>query len=217
MLSCIEKSDLVYDVGANVGDATQLFLSYGARVIAFEPQPNCVAVLDERFKKEISEGLVTVYPVGLSDVAKWMTLSVCSISPTVSTFSAEWKQGRFKGFVWDKHIEVRVKRLAEIFNVIGLPKYIKINTEGWEFPVLKGMGGECPAFLSFEHAHECISKTRLCIDVLVGKEFNFFYHDTYRLSLKRWVSAHEINAYLESQTDPMFWGNVCVRNVLCPR
>ena len=35
----VKAGDLAFDVGANVGSRTQLLLSLGASVVAFEPQP----------------------------------------------------------------------------------------------------------------------------------------------------------------------------------
>jgi hypothetical protein len=37
----IRPGDLAFDVGANIGDRTDLMLSLGANVVAFEPQPIC--------------------------------------------------------------------------------------------------------------------------------------------------------------------------------
>jgi predicted RNA methylase len=37
----VSSGDLVFDVGANVGNRSKIFSRLGARVIAFEPQPAC--------------------------------------------------------------------------------------------------------------------------------------------------------------------------------
>src|SRR5205807_6868312 len=37
----VRNGDLAFDVGANVGNRTQILLSLGASVVAFEPQPMC--------------------------------------------------------------------------------------------------------------------------------------------------------------------------------
>ena len=43
----IQNGDLCFDVGANVGNRTEAFLKLGARIVAVEPQPECIAVLNE--------------------------------------------------------------------------------------------------------------------------------------------------------------------------
>src|SRR5262245_14159320 len=37
----IRPGDLCFDVGANFGRKTEVFIALGARVVAFEPQPDC--------------------------------------------------------------------------------------------------------------------------------------------------------------------------------
>jgi hypothetical protein len=41
----VSAGDLVFDVGAHVGNRTAVFLELGARVVAVEPQAQCVAEL----------------------------------------------------------------------------------------------------------------------------------------------------------------------------
>ena len=38
----LQPGDLVFDVGAHVGNKTEIYRSYGARVVCVEPQPGCV-------------------------------------------------------------------------------------------------------------------------------------------------------------------------------
>ena len=45
----IQEGDLVFDIGANVGDMTALYLELGARVVSVEPQEECLKSLDLRF------------------------------------------------------------------------------------------------------------------------------------------------------------------------
>ena len=46
----IKKGDLVFDVGANVGSRSKLFLNLGAKVVAFEPQPELCEHLTQHLK-----------------------------------------------------------------------------------------------------------------------------------------------------------------------
>src|SRR3954451_22519767 len=47
----ISTGDLVFDVGAHVGKRTAVFLALGARVVAVEPQAECVAELRRSFAR----------------------------------------------------------------------------------------------------------------------------------------------------------------------
>ena len=47
----ISENDLVFDVGANVGNRTRIFVKLGARVIAIEPQLKQAKHLQKKFNK----------------------------------------------------------------------------------------------------------------------------------------------------------------------
>src|SRR5262245_48030625 len=46
----VKPGDLVFDIGANIGNRTRVFASMGARVIAVEPLPQCYWALRWMFK-----------------------------------------------------------------------------------------------------------------------------------------------------------------------
>jgi hypothetical protein len=54
----ISPSDLVFDVGANLGTHSVCFRALGARVVAFEPQPHCAQVLAATFAGDARVTLV---------------------------------------------------------------------------------------------------------------------------------------------------------------
>ena len=54
----VHADDLVFDVGANIGDKTEIFLGLGARVVAVEPQPDCMRELKARCRSK--EKLMTM-------------------------------------------------------------------------------------------------------------------------------------------------------------
>ena len=44
----LRDGDCVFDVGANIGRMTQVLLELGNKVIAFEPQPDCIREIEAR-------------------------------------------------------------------------------------------------------------------------------------------------------------------------
>lgn len=58
---------LAIDCGANVGDVTAVMIREGMRVIAFEPDPTCVADLNRRFA---GESRVTIVPKAVGATAR---------------------------------------------------------------------------------------------------------------------------------------------------
>ena len=51
LLPELREGDLIFDVGANDGSKTDLFLRIGARVVAVEPDETNQSILQERFLK----------------------------------------------------------------------------------------------------------------------------------------------------------------------
>lgn len=48
----VKPGDLCFDIGANVGRKTDIFLKLGAKVIAVEPQPEYAQFLKNKFKNK---------------------------------------------------------------------------------------------------------------------------------------------------------------------
>lgn len=189
--------DLVFDVGANLGDKTAAYLSRGARVIAIEPQFAMIAQLQDRFGKR---GDVTVLEVGLSDAVGELQMSVNSAVPAISTFMEEWKFGRFSGQKWDQVATVPVTTLDILIKEYGSPRFIKIDVEGFEETVVKGLTKRSGC-ISIEYTAEFIHKTENVIKSLSDlgyTNFNFSKGDNDFFELESWISADAIVHHLRS-------------------
>lgn len=207
--SFFQKGDIVFDVGANVGDKAEIFLSCGAqKVICIEPQPDCAASLKQRF---LGNPNVVIEGIGLSEKAGTMNLHVCSTANTISTFSEEWKQGRFSNYTWDKTIPVKVNTLDALIEKYGVPTYCKIDVEGFEYNVLKGLTKRMPLYISFEFAKEMIGSAKQCITHMkqLGYErFNFAIGEEPQLYFSEWLSEQAMISFLETSEDTWLWGEV---------
>jgi len=108
----VGRGDLVFDVGAHVGNRTRVLHSLGARVIAVEPQP-----LFHRFLAATlpSNGIVLI-GAALGAAPGSATLNVSRRHPTVSTLSRRWIETvqdaeGFQHVRWDRQVEVEVTTL----------------------------------------------------------------------------------------------------------
>lgn len=204
---CIGDGDLVFDVGANIGSKTDIYLTRGARVVCFEPQPKCVSALREKYQ---DNPRVTVVDKGLGYRCGQMQLYICSKANTISTFSDEWKTGRFSGHSWDKTITVEVTTLDKAIEVYGRPVYCKIDVEGYEFDVLKGLSQPVPC-LSFEFTKEFLENARRCVahlEILGCKHFNLVLEEKTEHVFEKWVSPEILFRLLEDSDSSLLWGDV---------
>src|SRR5437762_10879188 len=80
--------DLAFDVGAHVGGRVRTWRRLGARVVAVEPQPDCLRVLRLLFGRDRQ---VTIEPRALGAQAGRARLGVSTATPTVSSMSQDWR------------------------------------------------------------------------------------------------------------------------------
>lgn len=199
--------DIVFDVGANVGDKTHMFLESGAKVICFEPQSDCTTILQKKYG---NDKRVVIVEKGLADKNGKRLLSVCSQANTISTFSDDWKRGRFADYTWDKSDVVEVITLDDAIHTYGFPQYVKIDVEGFEYQVLCGLSKPVP-YLSFEFTIEFLDRAKQCMSHLerLGYEFfNFSEKEIPQLVLSEWVSSKTLFKKLERLTDQLYWGDI---------
>ena len=202
-----KNGDTVFDVGAHIGEKTGVFLAHGAKVICFEPQPDCVKVLRERYGRNTN---VVIVEKGLADATGEMELSICSQANTISTFSDQWKKGRFSDYQWDKSISVEVTTLDNAVETYGLPQYVKIDAEGFEYQILCGLSRPIP-YISFEFTIEFLDNAKRCVSLLEDLGYNYFNFaigESSRLVLVEWVSSGMLFEKTEGVDDKLLWGDI---------
>jgi FkbM family methyltransferase len=147
----LRPGDLAFDVGAHVGDRVASFRRLGARVVAVEPQPALVFTLRLFYGFDRK---VAIEAVALGRETGTIELKLNPPNPTVATASKEfvaaakgaagWEDQR-----WTKNVVVPLTTLDALIERHGLPRFVKIDVEGFEDEVLAGLTKPLPA-LSFE-------------------------------------------------------------------
>jgi len=206
----VKTGDLCFDVGANIGNKTNIFLELGARVVCIEPQPNCVDVLKGKYQKDSN---VVIVSKGLAIQPGRRSLSICGSADAISTFSEKWKTGRFHTYAWEPAVEVPVTTLDILIQEFGSPKFCKIDVEGFEYEVLQGLSTPI-SFLAFEFTREFINDARLCIEYLGSlgcADFNYALGETPALVFSNWADGNTLFKSIEQNSDNLLWGDIYVR------
>ncbi len=203
----IKKGDLCFDVGAHKGNRTAIFLRLGAKVVAVEPQESCVKYLKAKFGEKPNFVLVEK---GLAEKEGEFIMSICEEANDISTFSEKWKTGRFSDYKWNKKQLVPVTTLDSLIKEFGLPVFCKIDVEGFEYQVLRGLSQPIK-YISCEFAKEFFSDTKKCVDHLVSLgygNFNYSLGESMNLSTQSWLKAEELFKQLNLESDKLMWGDI---------
>ena len=211
---------LVFDVGAHRGQRTSIFVRLGARVIAIEPDPSNQRLLARRFPREPSRGgPVTVVGKAVSEKGGVAAMWVHAPGSGLNSLSAKWvetlgRDARRFGETVDfpGRQQVEATTLESLVNSFGAPQYIKIDVEGHEPDVLRGLEHPVP-LLSFEvNLPEFLPEGIECVDIL-GRlagdgSFNLWSDSGSRLALPGWLGAAEFASALRgcaASTVEVFW------------
>lgn len=205
-----QTGDLVFDIGANIGEYAEVFASLRTKVIAVEPNPACCQVL----KRLSRRSAVVVEQCAAGESAGFVDLHVCQESH-LSTVSDQWlEQTRvmpsLSGAKWLGTIRVPVSTLDILSRRYGVPRFVKIDVEGYEERVLAGMSFS-PEFLSFEYHTEASDALARCLDRLKNYSFNLIAGSERHFSLPRWTPAPEIMDWIASYHGDQDFGDIFAR------
>jgi FkbM family methyltransferase len=207
----VKPGHLVFDVGAHTGEKAELFLRAGARVVCFEPQSDLATVMRQKFAGRSD---VAVVEKGLSGEEGKIKFFLCPEDPTIATASTEWKEGTFAEKQYSGEVEIDVTTLDAMIREHGVPDFVKIDVEGFEIEVLRGLSRPVP-LLSIEWARDGLTNTLACIEHLgqLGfKQFNVSLGETGKFVFTEWVSADTLVSYLNGPLDQIHWGDVYARS-----
>jgi len=133
LLHLLRKDDLFADIGANIGSYTVLAAGQvGAKAICFEPLPATFRQLEKNISINHLERLVTAYNKGVGSTKT--TLLFTSSYDTVNHVVAAAENN-----VATNAVEVEVLPLDDVLKEAAVPLLVKIDVEGFETEVIKGM------------------------------------------------------------------------------
>lgn len=223
LLAGLQGNDLIFDIGANCGQKTDVFLRLGARVVAVDPDQANQEILREKFLSyRVQSKPVVIVGKAVSDADKVETFWMDGPGSALNTLSRKWVDTLRGGprrspsvldtqeFKWRK--EVQTTTLDQLIAGHGLPFFVKIDVEGYEVPVLRGLHRPVP-FLSFEvNLPEFRAEGLECIELLRALapegRFNYAFGNECHLAMETWMSPGDFALVLEQSSAPsveVFW------------
>jgi len=214
----IRPGDLVFDIGAHLGDRSTAFAALGARVVALEPQPRLLRWLQRmtRYKPEI-----VCLPLAVGRAPGNAELALSLRNPTVASLDSRWREHLrttspgFRHVRWEDSVTVTVITLDELIRRYGQPNFCKIDVEGFEVEVLAGLSQPLPA-LSFEFVNGTLDQALRCLEELVRlghHEFNAIAGEQRRFIWSSWQSPESLRQWLDAGADGIASGDIYARHV----
>ena len=223
LLPELRRGDLIFDVGANEGLKTDLFLRMGARVVAIEPDETNRLILEERFVRyRLARKSVVIVAKAVSDNNATESMWIDGPGSAVNTLSQKWatalsgNKARHTyghcGLDFAQRKTVETMTLEKLITVHGHPLFIKIDVEGYELKAIRGLRHAVP-YLSFEvNLPEFRSEGLECVALLGGLAvngvFNYAVDCERGLALERWLGSGEFLGVLEQCSESsieVFW------------
>ena len=196
----IQRGDLVFDVGAHVGDRVASFRRLGARVVAVEPQPAFARLLRLIYGRSRD---VVIEPVAVGRETGSVRIMINPDNPTVSTASQDFVSAArnapgWETQQWTRSLMVPVTTLDALIARHGKPSFLKIDVEGFEAEALQGLSQLVKA-LSFEFTTIQRAIALACIDRCVSlglSRFNAALGESQTFAHAGWVDRAAIRGWL---------------------
>jgi FkbM family methyltransferase len=184
----VKKGDLVFDVGVNVGQKSEIFLFLGAKVVGVEPNPKCKRVIDYQFGRNSNFTLVQK-AVG-AEVGEANLFFVGTSA--AASLREDWPYLSFEGSPVE-NVLTPVTTLDELIDTFGVPVLCKIDVEGFEKEVIRGLKRPLPLVTMEYHLAER-DNLRACLDHLASLapiEANANLMDTGDFVYETWMAPQE--------------------------
>ncbi|RYZ00745.1 MAG: FkbM family methyltransferase [Chitinophagaceae bacterium] len=210
--SFVPPCALIFDIGGNDGHKTEAFLHLAQTVVTCEPDAQNVRTLEVRFRNRRRR--VHIEPLALGAAPGTLALQVHHPGSAFNTLNP-----KFKGITeadgahrWNELIaftgtvEVPVTTLDALIAKYGEPAFVKVDVEGYELEVLRGLSRPV-AFLSLEclfpeFRDELAESLAHIMKLDPDAQFSISMHE--RLQFPGWLSRSALQEVLDSWTEPHF-------------
>jgi FkbM family methyltransferase len=218
----LSLGSIIFDIGANHGAKTSIFLRLGARVVAVDPDKTNQKMLKDQFARyRLARKPVAIVGKAVSDRVGVTRFWIDEPGSAKNTLNRKWvdilREDRVRfgeRLEFAGEVEVATTTLEHLIAKYGSPFFIKIDVEGHEANVIRGLKHAVP-FLSFEvnlpefrdEGVECVASLER---LSPGGRFNYVIGNIFEMASTNWLRGAEIIEILKDCDAPsveVFWNS----------
>ncbi len=208
--SFLPQCKLIFDIGANDGHKTIVFKKMAEKVVACDPDPHNLSILKARFGNNKN---IVIVPYAVTDYIGESQFfiqqpgsALNSINPQWKTILEEQNNNRWNEPIQftDTVLNVKTITLDALIEQYGVPDFIKIDVEGNEKYVLKGLS-QPMNYISYEVLlPEFLSDAIDSMDLILANNKNtvFNYAVDEKIMLPQFLNTNDFKQLLRTLTIP---------------
>lgn len=132
-----DNMGLIFDVGANHGDKAWAFRQVADKVVCFEPDEACFEALSRRYRRDDRVEIENTALGSKAGTGAFFVEEAGSAFNTLNEKERDWIINEQKKSI--KEVIVHISTLDLMIEKYGHPDFIKIDVEGGEEEVFKGL------------------------------------------------------------------------------
>jgi len=217
--SFLGPCDLIFDIGANDGHKTAALLKLAGKVVCCEPDQLNHKILQARFRHRKKE--VFIEDKALSETIGHSEFHIHHPGSAFNTLSPKWKKlleadNKDK---WNEKVsftgivQTETTTLDSLISKYGVPDFIKIDVEGSEPLVLKGLTRRVGC-LSFETLlPDCIAEMHECLSAIDRLDHSATYNiaKDEELLLLQFISKTELQDWADNYLQDAYTFEIIVK------
>lgn len=204
----------IFDIGANVGAFTEECLKQypNSEVIVVEPNDMLLKTLKNKFSNKNVTILNRLVSTNNNEEVDFFIAN----TNTISTASKDWvNNSRFANtHRWNEGVKKKTINLDELIKQYGQPDLIKIDVEGYELEVIKGLSTKQKeiCFEWAEEQYDKINQTCNYLKLIGYTNFGVIYGDDYLKKPKKFTSWEDCEIHNDIDANRKDkWGMIWVK------
>lgn len=206
---------LIFDIGANTGNFSEECLSAypDCSIVAVEANDSLISVLKDKFSNHNNMTILNYLVSSINN--EHIDFYLGNVN-TISTASRDWMSlSRFANEChWKTVLKKETINLDRLIQIYGSPDLIKIDVEGYELEVIKGLTSK-QSEICFEWTEEQYVNLNQIIEylsILGYQNFGFTYQDDYLIRPTIYSDWDSCGIHNNIQPDrKKLWGMVWVK------